>query len=53
MQSRRHDQVKDVAGLADMYVADQRFQQNIDKHGAGLTAFLSAAIRANTQRAPK
>jgi MerR family transcriptional regulator, thiopeptide resistance regulator len=41
-------------GLADMYEADQRFQDNIDKHAAGLTAFLSAAIRANAQRqAPK
>jgi DNA-binding transcriptional MerR regulator len=39
-------------GLADMYEADQRFQENIDKHAAGLTTFLSAAIRANAQRAP-
>ena len=41
------------AGLADMYEADQRFAENIDKHGAGLTRFLSAAIRANAQRAAK
>jgi DNA-binding transcriptional MerR regulator len=34
-------------GLADMYEADQRFADNIDKHGAGLTKFLVAAIRAN------
>ncbi len=41
-------------GLADMYEADQRFQENIDKHGApGLTTFLSAAIRANAKRAGK
>lgn len=38
-------------GLADLYEADQRFAQNIDKHGAGLTKFLAAAIRANAQRA--
>ena len=37
-------------GLADMYEADQRFAQNIDKYGAGLTPFLAAAIRANAQR---
>jgi DNA-binding transcriptional MerR regulator len=38
-------------GLADLYEADQRFRDNIDKHCAGLTAFLSAAIRANARRA--
>ena len=38
------------AGLADMYEQDSRFAENIDKHGAGLTPFLSAAIRANTKR---
>jgi MerR family transcriptional regulator, thiopeptide resistance regulator len=37
-------------GLADMYEADHRFQENIDKHASGLTTFLSAAIRANAQR---
>jgi MerR family transcriptional regulator, thiopeptide resistance regulator len=37
-------------GLADMYEGDQRFRENIDKHGAGLTTFLSAAIRANAER---
>lgn len=35
------------AALADMYEADDRFRANIDKHGEGLTPFLSAAIRAN------
>ena len=39
-------------GLADMYETDQRFAQNIDKFGEGLTPFLSAAIRANAERAP-
>lgn len=38
------------AGLADMYEQDSRFAENIDKHGAGLTPFLSAAIRANAKR---
>jgi DNA-binding transcriptional MerR regulator len=38
------------AGLADMYEQDSRFAENIDKHGAGLTPFLSAAIRANAER---
>jgi len=37
-------------GLADMYEADPRFAENIDKFGAGLTPFLSAAIRANASR---
>ena len=37
-------------GLADLYEADERFAQNIDKFGAGLTPFLSAAIRANAAR---
>jgi DNA-binding transcriptional MerR regulator len=38
-------------GLADLYEADERFRGNIDQHAAGLAAFLSAAIRANAQRA--
>jgi len=38
------------SGLADMYEADQRFAENINKYGAGLTPFLAAAIRANAQR---
>lgn len=33
--------------LADMYEADARFAQSIDRHGKGLTPFLVAAIRAN------
>jgi DNA-binding transcriptional MerR regulator len=37
-------------GLASMYEADERFAQNIDKYGEGLTVFLSAAIRANAAR---
>ena len=37
-------------GLADMWEADPRFADNIDTHGAGLTAFLAAAVRANARR---
>lgn len=35
-----------LLGLADMYVADERFKENIDKHGEGTAAFASAAIKA-------
>jgi DNA-binding transcriptional MerR regulator len=37
-------------GLADLWEADQRFAENIDKHGPGLTKFLAAAVRANSAR---
>jgi DNA-binding transcriptional MerR regulator len=40
-------------GLADMYEADQRFREHFDRAAPGLAAFLSAAIRANAQRAAK
>src|SRR5262245_10067880 len=40
-------------GLADMYEADERFRAFFEGHATGLAAFLSAAIRANAQRAPK
>jgi DNA-binding transcriptional MerR regulator len=36
--------------LADMYEADPRFAENIDKAAPGLTPYLSAAIRANAAR---
>lgn len=32
--------------LGQMYVADERFTRNIDQHGAGTAAFMSAAIEA-------
>ena len=38
------------AGLGQMYVADVRFKENIDKAGEGLAEYLSAAIAANTAR---
>ena len=33
-----------LAGLGKMYVADERFKKNIDKHGEGTTEFVSSAI---------
>ena len=39
--------------LADMWEADRRYADNIDKHGAaGLTEYLAAAVRANAKRSP-
>jgi DNA-binding transcriptional MerR regulator len=38
-------------GLADLWEADRRYADNIDKHGAGLTEYLAAAVRANAKRA--
>jgi DNA-binding transcriptional MerR regulator len=38
------------AGLGEMYVADQRFKNNIDRAGEGLAEYLSAAIAANADR---
>ncbi len=34
-----------LAGLGQMYVADDRFKSNIDKNGAGTAEFISEAIR--------
>ena len=34
-----------LAGLGEMYVADDRFAANLDNHGAGTARFLSDAIR--------
>lgn len=36
--------------LGPMYVADARFSDEIDAHGAGTAAFLAAAIAANSKR---
>ena len=38
--------------LADLWEADRRYADNIDKYGAGLTEYLAAAVRANANRAP-
>jgi len=35
------------AGLAEMYVHDERFAGYFDKHGEGLSAYVADAIRAN------
>ncbi len=37
-------------GLAEMYVTDQRFTENIDRNGEGLAAYLREAILANAAR---
>lgn len=39
-----------LMGLGEMYLADPRFQQNIDRYGDGLTQFITAAIRAYCTR---
>lgn len=33
-----------LAGLGQMYVADERFRKNMDRHGEGTAAFMSEAI---------
>ena len=33
-----------LAGLGQMYVADERFKNNIDKHAPGTAAFISKSI---------
>ena len=33
-----------LAGLGQMYTADERFRQNIDRHGEGTAQFVSDAI---------
>lgn len=39
-----------LCGLGKMYVADERFTQNIDKHGTGTAKFMSKAIEAYCKR---
>lgn len=34
-----------LAGLGEMYVADERFMKNIDRHGDGTAQFMSDAIK--------
>ena len=34
-----------LAGLGIMYVADERFKNNIDKHAVGTAEFISVAIK--------
>lgn len=42
-----------LLSLGEMYLADQRFQQQIDKNGAGTAAFASSAIKAYYQSVKK
>jgi len=39
-----------LAGLGQMYVADERFRNNIDKHTPGTAAFVSQAIAAYCEK---
>ncbi len=39
-----------LAGLGQMYVADERFKSNIDKHADGTASFISEAIEAYCNR---
>lgn len=35
-----------LSGLGQMYVADERFTKNIDKHGDGTAAYVSACVKS-------
>ena len=35
-----------LTGLGQMYVADERFTKNIDKHGEGTAEYVSACIKS-------
>ena len=39
-----------LAGLGKMYVADERFKNNIDKHGEGTAEFASEAIEVHCRK---
>ena len=39
-----------LAGLGKMYVADERFKKNIDKHGDGTAEFVSEGIRIYVEK---
>ena len=39
-----------LAGLGKMYVADERFQKNIDKYGGGTAEFAAGAIAAYNKK---
>ena len=41
-----------LAGLGKMYVADERFKKNIDKHGEGTAEFAADAIAVYCQEKP-
>jgi hypothetical protein len=37
-------------GLGQMYIADERFKNNIDKHASGTAAFICEAIEVYCQK---
>ncbi len=39
-----------LAGLGEVYVADDRFKKNIDKHGGGTAGFVSEGIRIYVEK---
>ena len=39
-----------LAGLGKMYVADERFKKNIDKHGEGTAEFAAKGIRIYVEK---
>ena len=39
-----------LAGLGEMYVADERFKKNIDKYGEGTAEFASEGIRVYVEK---
>ena len=39
-----------LAGLGQMYVADERFKKNIDKYGEGIAEFASEGIRIYVEK---
>lgn len=39
-----------IAGLGQMYVADERFKKNIDKYGEGTAEFAAGAIELYCQK---
>ena len=40
-----------LAGLGKMYIADERFKKNIDKHGEGTAEFVAEAIAVYCRKA--
>ena len=39
-----------LAGLGQMYIADERFKKNIDKYGEGTAEFVSEGIRIYVEK---
>ncbi|MBQ3403945.1 MAG: MerR family transcriptional regulator [Oscillospiraceae bacterium] len=42
-----------LAGLGEMYVADERFRENIDRHGQGTAQYISRAIQHSSREQAK